>query len=372
MKWKKALISAGVCLLVLLLAAAALWYVNNRPQEASAPEGTATLWINGVRYDACPVWNGEPYFSLEKLAELGDGDVRDAFGLRIDVWDHSARLSGRKAEARTRLGTVSLPGACCYYQGKWYAPASVMSVLGLREAKDPQNGQRYYTKAPDPKCIPTGQDIVILRCHCVSDEIWGYESLFLSPSKVEAQISAMEEMGCSFLSFEDLDRINEYEKPVFITLDDGYEDNYTELFPILKRHNAKATIFLITDLIGKPYYLTEEEILEMDASGLVSFQSHTVHHANMNEATPEEREFEASESQLAIARLLKKVPFVMSFPKANANPDAMETVSRYYDYVVIADGEPWRTGSDPLHIPRFVMPRDIDMETFLSYFSCFE
>ena len=237
---------------------------------------------------------------------------------------------------------------------------------------DPERQQCYFSHIPHSAAIPTGSSVVLLRYHCVSDEIWGVKDLFMSPEKLEAQIELMEELGCSFLNFEDLDRIDQYEKPVFLTFDDGYDDNYTELYPILKRHNAKATIFVITGMIGNPYHMTEEMMREMDASGLVSFQSHTVSHANMNIASPEEREYEASESKLTLARLLGRIPFALSFPKARANAEAMACVARYYDYVVIADGEPWVTGSDPLRIPRFAMPRDITMETFRGYFDCFQ
>ena len=36
-------------------------------------------------------------------------------------------------------------------------------------------------------------------------------------------------------------------KPIVITFDDGYVDNYKNVLPILKEYNMKATLFMISD-----------------------------------------------------------------------------------------------------------------------------
>jgi peptidoglycan/xylan/chitin deacetylase (PgdA/CDA1 family) len=69
------------------------------------------------------------------------------------------------------------------------------------------------------------------------------------------------------------------EKAVVITVDDGFRSAYTVLFPLLKRYNAKATLFVYTEWIGKtPAALTWEQLREMAQSGLVEIASHTVTH----------------------------------------------------------------------------------------------
>ena len=36
-------------------------------------------------------------------------------------------------------------------------------------------------------------------------------------------------------------------KSIAITFDDGYEDNFTNAFPILKKYKVKATIYIVVD-----------------------------------------------------------------------------------------------------------------------------
>lgn len=71
-------------------------------------------------------------------------------------------------------------------------------------------------------------------------------------------------------------------KSVVVTLDDGYRDNYTNAYPILKKYRIKATIFVIANTVNKSKgYLTSSEISEMSQNG-IDFESHTVHHEELD------------------------------------------------------------------------------------------
>jgi peptidoglycan/xylan/chitin deacetylase (PgdA/CDA1 family) len=65
---------------------------------------------------------------------------------------------------------------------------------------------------------------------------------------------------------------------VAVTFDDGYMNNYTYAYPVLKRYGIPATIFVIIKKIGLEGYLGWKEIKEMSDSGIVTIGSHTVKH----------------------------------------------------------------------------------------------
>lgn len=113
------------------------------------------------------------------------------------------------------------------------------------------------------------------------------------------------------------------DKPVLITFDDGYRDNYENAFPILQRYGYKGTFYIITGMIGNKDRVTAEQIRAMDAAGM-SIGSHTVNHLALGELSPRQAEEELTISKKALEDLLgKSVPSV-SYPKGSFNDRTKE------------------------------------------------
>ena len=154
----------------------------------------------------------------------------------------------------------------------------------------------------------TGISVPIFMYHAVGNDCWGEESLFVKPEELEKQLQYLSENGYETIFFEDLAHIEQYEKPVMLTFDDGYDDNSTNLLPLLQKYGMKATIFLIAGDVGKRHKLTREQISELVQSGLVSIQSHGWSHRNMANLPPLELLLEMARSQSAIAALTGRPP----------------------------------------------------------------
>ena len=124
----------------------------------------------------------------------------------------------------------------------------------------------------------------------------------LRPDMLERQILFLKANGYTPISLAELETAyragkSSIQKPVMLTFDDGYLDNYQNLFPMLKKYQVPALIFLITDRVGTPGYMNWDQINEMKASGLVSFGSHTLSHRRLRSLSDEEIAREITESK---------------------------------------------------------------------------
>ncbi len=112
------------------------------------------------------------------------------------------------------------------------------------------------------------------------------DSLEVTPDKFEAQMDYLSSHGYTPISLDTLFAIFSKQtsapaKPIVLTFDDGYIDFYTTVYPILTRFNFHAVSFIPTGLIGTSYYMNWGQIREIAQSGLVTFEDHTVSHANL-------------------------------------------------------------------------------------------
>ncbi len=136
-----------------------------------------------------------------------------------------------------------------------------------------------------------------------------------TPKSFEENIKTLLKNNYTFLSFKDLNdaynnKLKLPQKPILITLDDGYYSNYKYVFPILKKYNIKASIFIVTDNIGKTVngkkYLTWKQCKTMQDSELVEIFSHSKRHVFYNKLSVSELRNDVIDSYKAIENHLGK------------------------------------------------------------------
>ena len=108
-------------------------------------------------------------------------------------------------------------------------------------------------------------------------------------------------------------------KPVLITFDDGYIDNYTNAFPILKKYNLRATIFIIPAFTSVyPNYMTWEQLKEMEANG-ITIESHTLTHPKLEELPDDEIRNELLNSKNMLEEQLGHPIEFLAYPTGTYN-----------------------------------------------------
>ncbi|MGF6906570.1 polysaccharide deacetylase family protein [Fusobacterium sp. PH5-44] len=105
------------------------------------------------------------------------------------------------------------------------------------------------------------------------------ENSNVTPELFEEHLKILKSNNMNTIKIEQLFEKNIPYKSSMITMDDGYVNNYTNVYPLLKKYNMKATIFLNTAYIGKnEKYMNWDQIKEMHESNVIDFQCHSHTH----------------------------------------------------------------------------------------------
>jgi len=156
----------------------------------------------------------------------------------------------------------------------------------------------------------------IMMYHMISKQLpkTKKSGLRVSPEMFERHLKYFSDNNWSFIKMSELLEHDTQEKVVAITFDDGYEDNYSEAFPLLKKYNACATLYLVIDRhqndwsakknpkhnkgdLAKKSKLSDEQVQEMVTSGIFELGGHTYSHPFLPNLSVEDKEHEMISSK---------------------------------------------------------------------------
>lgn len=178
--------------------------------------------------------------------------------------------------------------------------------------------------------------MLILTYHSVNNG--RKDDLAVTVENFKKQMRYFYEKGYRTVSLTQvIEKRNLAKRPLVITFDDGYRDNYTNVYSILKRYDFSAIIFLVTEYIGtkklfKPekhitryggreksyHFLNWAEIREMSDNG-IEFGSHSISHPHLTALTQEEIKREILDSKLKIETMIHKSVKFFSYPYGDFN-----------------------------------------------------
>jgi peptidoglycan/xylan/chitin deacetylase (PgdA/CDA1 family) len=193
---------------------------------------------------------------------------------------------------------------------------------------------RYFFH-PLKALFPPGSRLPILMYHSISnreERAHPYYRTVTSPEVFAQHMHHLHENGYSTPGLQEavgwLDAPrNGQGRPVVITFDDGFQDFYTNAFPILSRYGLGATMFLPTAYIGKTARtfkgadcMTWGQVRELREAG-VEFGSHTVTHPQLKTLKDEEVQREIQQSREDIEQELGGAVTSFAYPYAFPETD---------------------------------------------------
>ena len=165
---------------------------------------------------------------------------------------------------------------------------------------------------------------------------------YTPPRRFTRQMRYLKQEGFIFYSASEL--IEHYREQgsfppngITITFDDGWRDNYTNAFPVLRDLGIKATIFLVSSCIDQisskaqakgeaaRAHLSREETLEMSRYG-IEFGSHSLNHQLLHRIPLSEIKLEVEKAKRQIEELLQKPCKVFAYPAGHYTSEAQRVI----------------------------------------------
>lgn len=326
------------------------------------------VYVNGTEISATAMDGEIVYVSASEFCAALGGGVNDDGSAYVEHQGTVLTFSPEYSHMmRDKKAIVLLSPVLCYQDQAFLPLEELCQMLELSVYRDTEYNTVYCTAAAWPREVPTGHDVPVLMYHAVDNDLWGISELFVKPERMEEQLQYLTENGYDTIFFEDLYHIEDYDKPVILTFDDGYLDNYTQLFPLLQKYNAKATVFIINQYIGNDiHYTNVEQLREMADSGLVSIQSHTVTHPDLDELSLDEQRQELEQSKLLTTRMTLREPYVLCYPTGKYNSNTLKIIGQCYHFGIKMNGHLYNTSHSPFEVNRYYISRNTSTSAFKS------
>jgi peptidoglycan/xylan/chitin deacetylase (PgdA/CDA1 family) len=157
------------------------------------------------------------------------------------------------------------------------------------------------------------------------------------------------------------------EKPVLITFDDGYLDNYESAFPILREYGFEGTFFIVSEFVdrGREGYMTWPMIEEMAAAGH-RIEPHSRTHPDLVGKTHEELVWEILGSLETITAHIGYQPRYFCYPGGAYDETTIKMLQEldFWGAVTTANGS-WHGFDNRYEWRRLRLHNDTTMHDFV-------
>ncbi|WP_307435682.1 MULTISPECIES: polysaccharide deacetylase family protein [unclassified Paenibacillus] len=207
-----------------------------------------------------------------------------------------------------------------------YVPVPAPVLAATPSAASEIKGTIQSTTKPAP--MPSKISIPVLNYHSVTIDPGNV--VVISPAKLEEQLAYLHNHGFTPVSLTTFISLIEGkgveaapEKPVLLTFDDGYIDNYEQAMPLLTKYSFPATLFISPGTSDQEGYLNWEQIKKMQEAGW-DIQPHGMTHPHLPQLSADQQAYEILEARKQIEEKLGTKADVYCYPYGEYNKTTLK------------------------------------------------
>jgi peptidoglycan/xylan/chitin deacetylase (PgdA/CDA1 family) len=195
----------------------------------------------------------------------------------------------------------------------------------------------HYVRTVDPEQDPLGYRLSVTPAVFAEQMAWLKENGF-NPIRLVDLTACLRGVGkCP-------------PKPVVLTFDDGYADNYTDALPVLQQYGFKATFFIVPNFVDAPAYMTWAQLAELRDQGM-EIASHTMTHLDLTRIGLERAREEIEQARVVLEERMGVPIVTFSYPAGKYDGDVVE-LTRQTGYASAVTTNPQRTLALMYELPR--------------------
>lgn len=186
----------------------------------------------------------------------------------------------------------------------------------------------YSGTSTSERVIHNNESIPVLMYHSIPDKSSG-NIMEVSKAQFREEMEYLKKNGYNTLSADEFYDFIVKDKPVpkkslLITFDDGYENQYANAYPILKKYKFHAIMFIITNYLDKgTLYMQSAQLKTMSENG-IDIESHTANHDKLDQISYEAQLKTLKDSKNVIEGACNKAVRFIAYPYGYFNKDTVK------------------------------------------------
>lgn len=203
----------------------------------------------------------------------------------------------------------------------------------------------------------------------------GVHGTYLHIDMLEKHFKLLKKMGFETLTFKDLadkgliHRLESGKRYIILTVDDGYQDNYELMLPLLRKYGFKAVVYIVTgedfnrwdvEVPSNPEkpvpLMSRQQVKALHDSGLVEIGGHTMTHPFLSKLSESEQRKEISRNKLELEELLGEQLVSFAYPYGDHDAISKQLVHQCgYQFAVATNSGPLLMHKDLYQIRRIAI-----------------